>query len=435
MHVACSKVGTRWHLHEDKRMNKMHLFTKTALALALLGGSAGSALAACEIEAGNINILSNDFPALQAVATRAEECASDSVTVTKNQTSEHRNIQVPALTTSPAEYSVAVISNSSLVPLLNDDLVQPMDELVEKYGQGLQPSQLIKIDGKVMAIAFMANAQHLWYRKDLLDQAGVGEPQSYEDVIAAAKALREQGILENPVAGNFKAGWDLGAEFVNMYTGFGGDLFAPGTAEASINNEQGIKTLEMLKELSEYMSPDFVTYNSNEASALWESGQVAMYNGWGSRASAIIAEDGKAPAEVKQNSTFVSAPLVGGGTVPATRLWWDGFAMAKNISQEDAEASFQAMMHALSPEILEEHADKAVWLIEGYEPTPASAGVVATVQAKAKPFPMSPFMGLMHTALGDNLSEYLQGQESAEQALTDATNAYITAATEEGYLK
>lgn len=416
-------------------MIKTHRFSKTALALAMLGGSVGSAFAACDIEAGNISILSNDFPALQSVAARAEECASDSVTVTKNQTSEHRNIQVPALTTSPAEYTVAVISNSSLVPLLNDDLVQPMDELVEKYGQALQPSQLIKIDGKVMAIAFMANAQHLWYRKDLLDQAGVGEPETYEDVIAAAKALRDQGILENPLAGNLKAGWDLGAEFVNMYTGFGGDLFAAGSAEASINNEQGVKTLEMLKELSEYMSPDFVTYNSNEVSPLWESGQIAMYNGWGSRASAIIAADGKATAEVKENSMFVSAPLVGGGTVPATRLWWDGFALAKNISQADAEASFKAMMHGLSPDILEENADQAVWLIEGYEPTEASTGVVATVQAKAKPFPMAPFMGLLHTALGDNLSEFLQGQESAEQALTDATNAYVTAATEEGYIK
>ncbi len=416
-------------------MIKSHRFSKTALALAMLGSSTGAAFAACDIEAGNVSILSNDFPALQAVATRAEQCAGDNVTVIKNQTSEHRNIQVPALTASPAEYSVAVISNSSIVPLLNDDLIQPLDELVEKYGQSLQPNQLIRIDGKVMAVAFMANAQHLWYRKDLLEQAGVGEPQSYEDVIAAAKALREQGIMENPVAGNFKAGWDLGTEFVNMYAGFGGELFESGSAQAAINNEQGVKSLEMLKELSEYMSPDFVTYNSNEVSPLWESGQVAMYNGWGSRAGAIIAAEGKAADEVKENSAFVSAPLVGNGTLPATYLWWDGFAMAKNISAADAEASFKAMMHALSPDILEDNSDLAVWLIEGYKPTPASTGVMATVQAKAKSFPMAPFMGLLHTALGDNLSEYLQGQESAEQALTDATNAYITAATEEGYLK
>jgi len=220
-----------------------------------------------------------------------------------------------------------------------------------------------------------------------------------------------------------------------MYTGFGGELFAAGSAEATINNANGVAALEMLKELSDHMSPDFVTYNSNEVSPLWEAGEIAIYNGWGSRAAGIIDPEGNASSEVKDNTAFISAPTVGGGEIPATRLWWDGFAIAKNISAEDAEASFMAMMHGIDPELLAENADQAVWLIDGYEPTPASAGVIATVQANALPFPMQPYMGLMHTALGDNLSEFLQGQESAEQALNDVTDAYVTAATESGYLK
>lgn len=408
-------------------------FRRTALALAMLGTSIGSAMA-CKIEAGNVSILSNDFPALQTVIARAEQCNGDSVTVSKNMTTEHRDIQVAALTANPATYSVAVIANSSLVPLLNDDLVRPLDDLVEKYGQDLLDSQLIRIDGKIMAIAFMANAQHLWYRKDLLEQAGVSEPESYEDIIAAAAALRDQGILENPLAGNLKAGWDLGAEFVNMYTGFGGEMFADGSAEPNINNEQGVQTLETLKELSSYMNKDFVTYGSNEVSPLWEAGEIAIYNGWGSRAGGIIDPEGNASQEIRDNTVFVSAPTVGGGTTPATRLWWDGFALAKNTSDEDAEASFQAMIHGISPDLLADNASQAVWLVDGYEPTPASAGVIASVQAKAIPYPMQPYLGLMHTALGDNLAEFLQGQESAEQALTDATNAYVTAAREEGFL-
>lgn len=122
--------------------------------------------------------------------------------------------------------------------------------------------------------------------------------------------LREKGILEYPVAGNLKAGWDLGAEFVNMYTGVGGELFAAGSAEATINNEQGVKALDMLKELSTYMSPDFVTFDSNEATALWESGKAAMYNGWGSRAGSILDPEGNATDEVRDSTVFASAPMV-----------------------------------------------------------------------------------------------------------------------------
>ena len=92
-----------------------------------------------------------------------------------------------------------------------------------------------------MAIAFMVNAQHLLYRKDMLDKAGVEPPKSYEDVLAAAEALREKGIMEHPLAANFKPGWDLAAEFVNMYLGYGGEFFEPGTAELAIDNEKGVE--------------------------------------------------------------------------------------------------------------------------------------------------------------------------------------------------
>ncbi len=93
------------------------------------------------------------------------------------------------------------------------------------------------------------------------------------------------------------------------------------------------------------------------------------------------------------------------------------------------------MMHAVSPELLTEHSADAVWLIEGYQPSPAAAGAFDNVEAGAQPFPMLPYMGLLHTALSDNLIEFLQGKESAEQALADATRAYKTAATEGGFLQ
>ena len=34
------------------------------------------------------------------------------------------------------------------------------------------------IDGKVMAIAFMGNGQHMFYRTDILEQAGLPVPTS-----------------------------------------------------------------------------------------------------------------------------------------------------------------------------------------------------------------------------------------------------------------
>lgn len=412
----------------------MKTLLRTTAATTVLALAAGSAFAdECSVEgSGSVRILSNDFTALHLVNERAEECASDAVEVTKNETTEHKNIQVASLTTDPATYTVAVVANGSLVPLLNEGLVRPLDDLVEQYGDQLLPHQLVRIDGKVMAIAFMANAQHFMYRKDILEENGIEPPTSYEDLIAAADTLKEAGVA-NPFLANFKTGWHLGEEFVNMYSGMGGEFFEPGSAQASIENEKAVATLEMLKQLTERMDPDYATYDTNVTGPSWLGGEGALMTMWGSATGAMIDENSEAP-EVSANTMPAGALTVGGGDTPAATLWWDGFTIAANISDEDAAASFQAMMHAIAPDLATEHPTAAAWLIDGYQPTPASSGVFATVQAGAKPYPMVPYMGLLHTALGENLSEFLQGQESAEQALADATAAYNVAAKEGGFI-
>jgi multiple sugar transport system substrate-binding protein len=59
---------------------------------------------------------------------------------------------------------------------------------------------------------------------------------------------------------------------------------------------------------------------------------------------------------------------------------------------------------------------------------------MATAQAGARPYPMAPYMGLLHNALGAEIVEFMQGSESAEQALADTEDAYRTAAREAGFL-
>ncbi|MFY8032028.1 MAG: ABC transporter substrate-binding protein, partial [Devosia sp.] len=378
-------------------------------------------------------ILSNDFEALRLINNTAEECATDAVKVTANATAEHKNLQVPALSINPAEYTVAVVANNSIVPLLNDDLIRPLDDLVAKHGQALQPNQLIKIDGKVMAIAFMGNGQHLFYRKDILEKAGVQPPKSWDDVLAAAKAIKDQGLMDTPLAASVKPGWDLAAEFVNAYLGTGGEFFAPGSAELAIDNENGLKVLETMKAMTAYMSPDYLTFDANSIKAEYEAGKVAIMNEWGSLAGATLDAEGAAPGVV-ENTVLAAAPTIAGQSIPGAALWWDGFTIAKNISNEDAEASFIAMVHGISPEMVAKNPNVATWLVAGYTPGPAAVGVIANATGGARAYPMQPYMGLLHTALSAELAEFMAGSEDAAQALADVKAAYDTAAKEGGFL-
>ncbi len=386
---------------------------------------------ACEAD-GRVSIIGNEFPAIQSVAAAAGAC--EGVDFSSNLTADHQTLNLAGMTGNPAEYTTAIVANSSIVALINEDVIQPLDDLVAQYGQDIPARQLITVDGKVMAVAFMANAQHLVYRGDVLEQVGLDVPTSYEEVLAAAEAIRAAGIMEYPVGGAYAAGWNLAQEFTNMYIGTGGEFFKPGTAEVSINNAQGVEALEMMKALTEYMNPDYLTHDSNATSAEWEAGNVALMNMWGSRTGVLMDDEGSAP-EVYEN-TMVSGPLtVGDSGTPATTLWWDGWTVAKNISYEDAAATFKAMAAAVSPDILNDTTmSQAVWLMDGYQPEAVNEGVLASVAAGSTPYPMRPFQGLLHTALGDNIADFLQGNEGAEQTLADIEATYTAAATEKGFL-
>jgi ABC-type glycerol-3-phosphate transport system substrate-binding protein len=420
------------HPTPKKQRESNMFFRKIAAATAFATLLGSTAYAGCGLSGGNVNILGNEFGAIQAVVAGAKECAGDGVTVEANLTKEHRDLQVAALTANPAQYSAAIVANSSIVPLMNDGLIRSLDDLVAKHGGALQPHQLITIDGKIMAVAFMANAQHLFYRSDILEAAGVGVPSTYAEVVAAAKAIEAAGIMDNPVALNTKTGWNLGEEFVNMYMGTGADFFKPGSAEVSINNENGVAALNMLKDLVDVSSPDFLTFDSNATQALWEGGQLALATMWGSRGGGILDDEGSS-AEVVNSTVLAGAPTLMGDNVAST-LWWDGFTISANISDEDAEATFVALMNGLNDDVITANNDAAVWLSSAYTAGPASAGVAATASAGANPYPMLPFMGLLHGALGSELSDFLQGNESAEQALSDVEAAYTAAAKEKGFL-
>ena len=47
---------------------------------------------------------------------------------------------------------------------------------------------------------------------------------------------------------------------------------------------------------------------------------------------------------------------------------------------------------------------------------------------------MLPYFGAMHSAIGAEIVDFLQGNETAEKALEDVEAAYIAAATEKGFL-
>ena len=390
----------------------------------------------CGPSGQSIRILASDFPAIHAVAGTAEKnCSSSASEFTRNHTTEARQIMNAALTPNPAEYTSVIVANSTLTQLMNDDLVRPLNDLVQKYGSNLPDNLMITVDGNVMAVAFMANSQHLFSRKDILEKAGIKSiPSTYNQVIDAAEAIRKAGIMKYPIVMNMKTGWNVGESFNLIFVAHGGEFFKPGTAEPSVNTAEGIAALKMLKALTEYAHPDHLTQASNETQAIWEAGDAALGIMWGTRGSVILDNEGSSE-QVTSNTILSSAPTVKPGGIPGATLWWDGFTISKNVPDSEAEATFAALISALNADMVAANNDDAIWLLEGFKPGAAAEGVSATAAGGAPPYPMLPQIGLLHNALGTELVDFLKGDESAEKALADVEAAYVTAAKEKGFLQ
>ena len=405
----------------------MRTILKTALIAGALSVMSSGSYAACSFTNVNtVKSLSAGFEAWKAVTSAMAECGN----VEAELDQEFRKKQPEAFAANPSLYHIGGVANSTAVPLIDAGTIRPLDDLVAKYGQNLKDNQLVRVDGKIMAIAMMVNAQHMMYRNDIFADLGIAEPQTYDDVLAAAKKIKAAGVVDYPLGGTYKTGWNLAEEFVNMYMGFDGAFFNDDLSP-SINNANGVAALEMMKSLTEYMDPEYLVSDSTYVQQQFQQGKIAMANLWASRAGAMDNAD---ESQVVGLVTMSTAPTVGGGSTPASTLWWDGIVIAANISDAAAENAFRVAMEGLDTEMVKANNDAAVWLVDGYEPTATAAGAFATANNGAKPYPASKQMSLMHTALGNGIAAFLTGEKSAADALADIEAAYTTAAKEAGVL-
>ena len=401
--------------------------TRTLMLAGAVGLMGSAAWAECSFQNDTeVKVLSAGFEAWKAVTDAMAECGM----VEAELDQEFRDKQPTAFAASPSLYSLGGVSNGTITPLLNAGTIRPLDELIAEHGGGLAPNQLIKIDGQTMAVAMMVNTQHLMYRQDVFEELGLEVPTTYDELLQVAAAIQEAGVVDYPLGATMKAGWDIAQDFVNMFYGYGG-TFVGEDGQPQVNGEAGMQALETMKALTEYMDPEYLVSDSTYVQQQFQQGDIAMANLWASRGGAMDDENESQVVGLVKSAT---APKAVPDGPPATTLWWDGFVLASNITDEEADAAFRVMMEGLDEEMVTANNEDAIWLVPGYEPGEMAQGAIETATASPGPrsYPSTIEMGLMHTALGNELPAYFTGDRSAEDTLAAIEASYLTSAREAG---
>ena len=396
---------------------------KISIAAAASVLSVSAAAADCT-NSVSVKTISNAFPAYEIMTGVMQGCGN----VESELDKDHRLKIVDAFSANPSLYTMTSLTNSTSVPMIDADLLRPLDDLIAAHGQGLNPGQFIKINGQTMAIAGFANTQHLMYREDILSDLGIAVPTNWDEYIAAAEKIQAAGVVDYPIGHYMKDGWNLAFVFINHYMGEGGEFFNDDWTP-SINNEKGVAVLERMAKLASLMDPEYLVSDTTFVTKQLQQGKVAMANLWASRAGAVNDPDESTVA----GKIKMAAGLKGSATTAST-IWWDGWAIAKNISDEEAEAAIKLIAASMAPEVISANSDAAIWLAPGFEPGDAAKGAFDTAKNGAPNYPMNKYIGSMHSALGSGLAAFMTGDKDAATTLADIEAAYLTDAKEKGLL-
>ena len=158
-------------------------------------------------------------------------------------------------------------------------LLAPLDDVVERLGgrDGFLRNRLLIVDDVVYALNQSAGIPQFHYRKDLFEAAGLKPPETWEELLHAAKTLHSDEVAGIALAdGENRMTTIMSTIFVwqNCHDLFDADLKPlmdhPRTAEAAA----------MYAELLQYAPPDAAAWSFAEPIESFWSGRAAMVLYW-----------------------------------------------------------------------------------------------------------------------------------------------------------
>lgn len=162
--------------------------------------------------------------------------------------------------------------------------VQPLDAYFAKLPAGTDKDfvfdlSAVRFDGKLMALPWEARVWLLYYRRDLLDKAGVQPPHTVDDLQrVAAKIATDQAMGFGFGASTGALGAGAMEAFVPLFWGAGGTLF-DAKGNATINSDAGVKVLALFRDMvqkSRGMRSTIASMSVEDAMTAIKSGTLDM---------------------------------------------------------------------------------------------------------------------------------------------------------------
>jgi multiple sugar transport system substrate-binding protein len=290
--------------------------------------------------------------------------------------------------------------------------------------------------GRLYRIPTRVDVGMLYYRRDLLEAAGLEPPRTFAELTHAAKALQDPPRLWGYVwQGSQYEG--LVCVFLEVLHGHGGFWIHPETLEVGLDREESVRALRFLRDLRrDGLSPPGVsTYTEEESRRLFQDGRAAFLRNW----AYVFRLSQREESPVAGKVGVVPVPHVPGHRSASTLGGW-GLGVSRFTRHPDLAAAF--VVHAASLE-----SQKALCRPTGFAPSRRAAyedpdllaanpilAEIGRFQSLAVARPVIAAYARASDILQRRLSAALAGLATPEEALRAASREtrLLLAAEEEG---
>lgn len=280
-----------------------------------------------------------------------------------------------------------------------------------------------EIQGGFYRMPFRSDVGMLYYRTDLLAEAGLEPPETFEDLIQSSKTLQEQDLVDWGYVWQGLQYEGLAAGFTEVLAGHGGFWIDPETQEVGLDQPEAIEAVEFLiSTVEENISPPGVTnYLEEDTLRVFRNGNAAFLRNW----PYVWPEVNKDSSQIQGDVALKSMVHSPGESSAACQGGW-GFGLSNQTPHPDE--AWRVVEFFTSKE-----SQRQFVLDYGYVPSRRSLFTDPEILAKydhydellevAETAVLRPPIG-QYAQASDILQRYLSaaisGQMSAEQAMQRA---------------
>lgn len=292
-------------------------------------------------------------------------------------------------------------------------------EALDKFLPG--PVQGNSYNGKLYSIPFYTDAGVLYYRKDILEEAGVQPPKTFDELVKLSKELKGKGGTEYGFVFQANQYEGLVCDALEYMWGNGGDVLNK-KGKVIIDSKNNLEALKFMTNLvkADFVPKGVTTYIEEDARTMFTEGKVVFMRNW-PYAWGKSQEEG---SKVKDKVGIVPMPVGPSGQAPAAALGGWNLAVNKNISDEKKDASVKFLKFITSPEgqkILALGGRQPI-LKETYKDQDVLAknpqlGLLYDAFVNAKPRPVSPIYPQISDVMQIQIHKAITGEIKPEEAL------------------